>query len=190
MDRSAALAVLAACLLLVPLAAAVLVEMPLAVEADKPAAKVGDVVTFDVSLLNESWKERLAGRTLRVEFTHDGSTQTDESAVGVVGDVTLDADAVGTFTWTVPESVDDKNVFVTIMDGEEGVGSAHVAVGDAPPIMFATGGAPPDGGAIDESGGEPVDDATNEREVPAGGAAFALLGVLAAAVAVVARRGR
>ncbi|HUR69213.1 MAG TPA: hypothetical protein VM370_08200 [Candidatus Thermoplasmatota archaeon] len=181
------------CLLVFPLGSASMVETPLAVEPDPQAAEVGDVVTFHVTLLNASWKDRLAGHTYRVDFTHDGETEGADVTIGRIGNVSLDEKAEGTFEWTIPAEVDDQNVFVTIMDGDEGIGSAHIAVGDAPPIMFAAGGGPstvddvpPAEGGTDASGEER--EPTPAKDVPGLGAGLLGLATLAAVLLASRRR--
>jgi hypothetical protein len=129
-----------ACLLAVPFASAVLVETPLTLDADKDAAEVGQSVVVTIEPKNDSVARDYASRTLRVQYTYDAAQEGGESRTGEAGSVTLDADARGSFTWVVPQEVDDTNVFLVLMHGEETAGSVHIAVGDAPPIMFATGG--------------------------------------------------
>lgn len=175
---------LLACLSILPVASAVLVEMPLNVTPDRDHAEVGDEVEFTATLANSSWREDLAGRTFRVEATYDGGEDGATPAPIAVGNVTLDADASGTFRWTIPASVDDKNVFVTILRGEDGLGSAHVPVGDAPPIMFATGGGPADSGPSETTDNDPSPE--TGRGIP--GPAAALVLVVLGALAWAARR--
>ena len=181
-----ALPLLLVCLLAAPSASAVIVETPLTLDADKDAAQVGDAVLVTVAPRNESAARDYASRTLRVQYTYDAAEEGGEGRTGEAGSVTLDADARGSFTWVVPQEVDDMNVFVVVMDGEETAGSVHVAVGDAPPVMFATGGEPP----APETGGEEPPATSPEdaqRGVPFVGGAFAAL-VAAGAALLLARR--
>lgn len=174
-----------ACLLFVPFVSAVLVQTPLAVSPSKRDPAVGAEVTFAVTLQNQSAKAQFAGRTFPVQFTHDASTEGADPVVGNVGNVTLDANAAGTFRWTVPASAQDKNVFVTVLDGNETLGTAHVAVGNAPAIMFAEGGGA--GPVANESAG-PTPTPSSARSVPMGGLVLVVLSVVGSALLLRSRR--
>lgn len=180
-----AVAVTLACLLAAaPQAAAMVVETPLVLEADNLQPRVGDVVTIDVTPKNDSVRATYATGTYTAAYNYDTE---EEGATRIVpiGNVTLDGDAKGTFTWTVPADVKDKNVFVTLTDGDETLGTLHLAVENAPPIMFATGGAgEPEPTPLPEDDGERENVESNGRDVPLG---LALTALAVAGVAAVAR---
>lgn len=178
---------LLACLLALPSAAAVIVETPLVLDADRDAAEVGDTVVVAAEPRNESAAREYASRTLRVQYTYDAAEEGGASRTGEAGTLTLDADGRGSFTWVVPQEVDDMNVFLVVLTGEEETaGSVHVPVGDAPPIMFATGGEPP---APETPAEEPTTSVEGDaRGVPFAGPALVALGVAGAALLAARRR--
>ncbi|HWH08095.1 MAG TPA: hypothetical protein VNX21_02780, partial [Candidatus Thermoplasmatota archaeon] len=113
---------------------------------------------------------------------------------GDAATVTLDDASAGSFTWTVPAEVDDRNVLLQVMDGDEPVATAHVRVGDAEPMMHATGGGSP-GGPV--GGAEPVGEDEPPAEEASGGArespgftALAIVGGACVAVLVLGARRR
>lgn len=174
---------LLALLLLVPGAQAVFIETPLRLAPAEVEAEAGDDLSFDVAPANESTAAAYAGKTLRVRFTSDAETE-DQMRTGDAGTVTLDDAATGQFSWVVPQELDDKNVVLSLMDGEEVVATAHVRVGDAEPVMYATGGGLQGGEAVEaqpdaDAGAEPTPQTSNDAP------GFTALAIVAgAAVAV------
>ena len=179
-----ALLLLALTLVLAPTGRAVFIETPLRLTPSSVEADVGDALQFDVAPANDSAAAQYAGRTLTLHYAYDAETE-GQQAGGDAGTVTLDDQGAGRFTWTVPADVDDKNVFLSLMDGDEGVGSAHVRVGDAPPTMFAAGG-------MENGGGEVVEETPTpetQKDSP-GFTALAILGGACVAVLVLTLRRR
>lgn len=124
--------------------------------------------------------------------TAGDSRENDAYVYATIATLTLSAASTGTFAWTVPVEVDDRNVFVTVLsESGKTLASAHVAVGDAPPIMMAMEGAPDehvvedDVPAADDAARNSDDDA--RRSVPA---AAPLLVLIAAGLVAVALRQR
>lgn len=123
-----------------------------------------------------------------------GGEAEDPYTYATIATLTLGASSTGTAAWTVPAEVDDHNVFVTVLsESGDTLASAHIAVGDAPPIMWAAmEGAPDDTKVVedtppadrDDAGGESADD--TGRVVPAAAPVAALAAV--AALALLARR--
>lgn len=190
MRTLAALPLLATLLLAAaPGAQAVFIETPLHFSPGSADAEVGQELRFDVAPANDSAAAQYAGRTLQVRYATDAESP-EQSARGEAGTVALDDKAAGVVTWTVPADVDDRNVLLQIVDGEEVLATAHVRVGDAEPVMYATGGPSAGGGEVVE-GGEPLasepapgneDESGGAKESPgftalvlAGGAAIAVL---------------
>lgn len=185
--RSALLLTAAFACLLVPTGAAMLVETPLVLDAAPDQPKVGDTITITITPKNDSVAQQYGGKTYPIAYTYDGA-EGDPSGQGDAGNVTLAADGTGSFTWTIPPEVKDTNVFLTIMDGEDGLGSVHVAVENAPPIMFAMGGGPADTGTpVDEGASDAESEKTEERAVPGAGLFLALAAV---AVGIAIRRSK
>lgn len=180
--RRILLATIASLLLVASPASAMMIQTPLVVESDVEHAQVGDDVLFSIHPQNRSEADRYGGRTLRAEYRYDATEDGREAGHGAVGNATLAADATGSFRWTVPAEANATNVWITLFDGEDVVGTAHLPVGDAPPIMFALGGGPADSGPVDE----PAAQSSGARTVP-----FAGIGLLVAAavgVALLVRR--
>lgn len=184
-------------------AAAVYQMTPLRLMPSSSTADVGDRLVFEVAPENESATQAWAGRAVTLRYGYDaderpaGSEDPDEptgSSSWVQRDgpqVPLDDAAGATFEWTVPEEAADHNVFLSLVDDAgEPVATAHVQVGDAPPMMFAAGGGPADSGPqepVQESAPGAGADETGAR-VPAPGM-LAVAGVaVAAAAALVALR--
>lgn len=191
MQARLAPSLIVACLLLVSSnASALLVETPLLLAADRENPSVGDLVTFTVEPRNESVAREHSARSYVVEYRYDPVDEEGPSHVGIIGNVTLDAAARGSFSWTIPADVKDKNVFVAIVDGGADVGLMHVAIENAPAVMFAQNGAPEGGGPEpDAADGAPEGTGeSGESRVPFAGAALIAVAVLAAAL--LARRRR
>lgn len=195
MRAVAALPLLAMLLLAAaPGAQAVFIETPLRLSPTDAEAEVGSEMRFDVAPANDSAAAQYAGRTLQVRYATDAESP-EQSTRGEAGTVALDDKATGVVTWTVPADVDDKNVLLQVVDGEEVLATAHVRVGDAEPVMYATGG-PANGGGQVVEGGEPLasepppgnkDESASPNESP-GFTALAILGAAAVAVLVLGRR--
>lgn len=205
MARAPLLAVLLIALaLLAPTAHAVYVMTPLRLTPVDSEGDVGDELGFQVEPDPESDRS-YAGATVRLRYEWDPdegneSAPPDEPTSdadvrrGTGPSVTLDAKGQGTFTWTIPAEVDDRNVALSLIDDAgEAVAFAYLRVGDAEP-QFRTmvGGGP--GGAIEpgehattpQPTGRAEDTTTNDTLAPA---PFAALAVLALA-AIAARRRR
>ena len=177
---------LLALLLLAPGAQAVFIETPLRLTPADAEAQPGDGLAFDVAPTNDSSGAAYAGKTLRVRFTTDAQSP-EQATEGDAGTVTLDDKATGAFTWVVPAEVDDLNVILSLMDGEEVVGTAHVRVGDAEPVMYAQGEGLEGGEAL---AGEPEPTPATQKDAP-GFTALAILGGAAVAILLLsARQGR
>ena len=177
-----------------PGAQAVFIETPLRFSPVDADAEVGDELRFDVAPANDSAAAQYAGRTLQVRYATDAESP-EQSTRGEAGTVALDGKATGVVTWTVPADVDDKNVLLQVVDGEEVLATAHVRVGDAEPVMYATGGPAGGGGEVVE-GGEPLasepgpgneDESGGANESP-GFTALAILGGACVAVLLLGRR--
>ena len=183
---------------LAPAAQALYVVTPLRLHSETMQADVGDEVRFDVSPENESMQAQWGGQTVVVWYTFDPNESEDPEQpraetepsfrrAQILPDLQLDADASGTFTWTVPAEVDDRNVAVRVesADGEL-LAIRDLAVGDAPAVMRIAAGGP----------GEPVETPMEtapadedhgperERDTPGLGvvAALGMLGLAALAV--------
>lgn len=200
MRRIAAPALLIACLLATGSAHAVYVVTDLRVFTETPSANVGDTVRFEIAAENETSAKRWAGADVVVRYSYDPAESADGDAPvldenasapqgGRVGAVRLDAAAAGAFDWTVPAEVDDHNVAILVESSEgELLASAHLAVGDAPAVMYASGGpgaqleepiAAEDGGPADET--RAPSDEPARTPAPGIAAGLALLAVAALA---------
>lgn len=191
--RLLALLIVAATLLTVPTTNAIYIETPLRVTADPAQAQAGDDVGFGVAPANDSAKERFAGKTLRAAYSYDSSENADDATLqSPLPDVTLGDAATASFRWTIPAELDDRNVFVSLYDGEELVGTVHIAVGDAPPMLMATGGPANDDGAIEPDTRETTqDDATpqaNDKQAVPGLLTFGALVAIGLAAYALRRR--
>ena len=194
-------------------ATAIYVITPLTMTASANEAQVGDELTFDLAPNPDHEGPSYAGASVRVQYgwdrmegQHEPSENPNETVssddetentheVRDLTTVTLDGESRGSFTWTIPEEVDDRNVFVTILsEKDETLASAHVRVGDAEPMMFAlrsgSGAEPamegaPEGTppATTEGGAEDATTTTDEAR-DEGGNDVPGVGLLAAAAAV------
>lgn len=203
------LAVIAAAALLATAAPAdaVYIETPLVIEAPDDHAEVDDTIEFTIgpNPNNASAQEQWAGKTVNVRYSYDKNEGQDghhgDEPVSnqgytegtILDGLTLDEKARGTFTWTIPSEVDDRNVNIFLEeDGhDERLAFAYLAVGNATPMMHAMSG-PSDGEPeIGPEDKESHDDAVSDTNEAAGIAAAGLLGTLAlagVAVALVRRR--
>lgn len=130
----------------------------------------------------------------------------DPYVYGTIATVTLTAKSTASTTWTIPAEVDDRNVAIQVLDADgKLLGIAHVAVGDAIPMMYlamengpANGEPLPADGAPDgPAAGSPetpqgpaneARDTNDSKNVPAPGALLALGALAGVAVAVARRR--
>lgn len=197
------LAVCAAALLAISGPAnALYVVTPLTLTFSAQEAEAGDVITLTLGP-NEDHENAstYAGQDVRIQYSwsanegqdpENSSSDADE-VTGIAGQITLDGEARGSFTWQLPAESDDHNVFFTILAADdEPLAHGHVRVGDAEPIMAIMAGGSDDG-AIAETGpvdSTPAQDASSEgsgNAVPAAGVAL-LLGALGAVALALARR--
>lgn len=214
---------LAAALLLAGPAQAIYVVTALRLDPSSAEGEVGDAITFNATP-SEDWDgPSFAGATVTLFWNYDpeegqhpppedpdapvssddqNATDPEPTHVEREADaVTLDEASRATFTWTIPPEVDDRNVFLTLRDGEgEVLANAHVRVGDAAPMAFlmAEGGSDADKAAsgepaLGEPAGAPAEgdaragDAT--RDAPGPGV-LALLAALVGGAMVATRRRR
>lgn len=176
-------------------ASAMYVITPLRIEASHAEAEPGDIIDLTLRPEQDYEGESLAGKSVLVRFGYDrnepveGQEHTGESDFVYVdiGRVTLNDNSAGALSWTVPAEVDDRNAFITVLDeAGETVGSTHVRVGDASPIMFALASGTK-GEPVQEGGPEVQADTQAESDVPAPGL-VAGVGALAAVALVLSRR--
>lgn len=156
-------------------ASAIYVYTPLHISVSAGHAEVGDELTFDISPSEETNASEYAGLTVTIHYAYDrnapGHGDENSSSDVVTSELTtltLDAKASGTFTWIVPAEVDDHNVFVSVRNGDgDALGDVHLAIGDAEPMFFATGGQK--GGALesDENAETPLPEETDGTNDPA-----------------------
>lgn len=187
------IAALLACTLAAPMGSAMYIATPLAMFASSDHAEVGDRVDFRIEPgENATAASAWAGRSARVVLSYEGDAGGEAAYERRVLDepVALDANARGSFTWTVPSDLDDKNVGVLLeSDDGELLAQADVAVGDAPPIMKAlmteTGEAPEETTPTPAEAAQD-DGPSTERDVPLA-PALALAAVALAAIVIRAR---
>lgn len=191
-----AAALLASLLAMAGPADAIYIVTPLTLSPTDVEADVGDALQFDVAPHPDAEGASYAGRTLTVRYGYDpheaaaneeppsdpdGTVSSDDAPpedASILRDaqtITLDDASKASFTWTVPAEVDDKNVWITLVDEQnESVANANVNVGDAPPRMYALmEGSQGDGAPVQTDAEAVQDDATNDVPAP---------GVLALAV--------
>lgn len=184
--------------LLASSAQALYVMTPLRISPTDSEGHVGDGLRFDVAPDPES-NVSYAGQTLTIRYEWDpmeGAERSSDEPVsddsarhGTSGTVTLDAKGTGSFTWTIPAEVDDRNVGLSLVDDAgEKVAFAYVRVGDAEPqarIMAGGGGAPLEGG-------EPLPEPTSQGDASTkgtpGAAPLAVAAVVGLAALALARR--
>lgn len=181
-------------------ASALYLATPLLLETESPQVNVGDTVDFTIrpSPENETAVDDWAGKTVRVTLSWDEaegrpaeeptSSEEDTTRTRTIENVTLAADATGAFSWTVPAEVDDKNVFIQLVGGdEETLAVIDLAVGDAEPINKIAASGP--GEPVEtpmETGEEQSAEDADDRDVPA--APLVALLVAVGAIALARRR--
>lgn len=164
------LAALTCLLLTAAPASAIFIVTPLTLTPSQNEAEVGDEIVFDLGP-NEEYDGETdhAGKPVRVQWGYDTSEPSENGTTDEptseednpyvyrdLANLTLDAQSRASFRWTVPEEVDDENVFVTVLSADgETLASAHIAVGDAEPIMMVMSG-PAGGEPVEEGGEEPL----------------------------------
>lgn len=146
-----------AALALLPGAQAIYIQTPLQLSSDAPQTNVGVTVNFTIGPDTDD-AQAWAGKSVRVEYAFPG--EGEDYIVRPITDLTLDADVKGAFSWTIPSEVDNKNVDVRVMSGEDLLAVTNVGVGESAPIMYATGGGPADSGQplTNEEGQETTND--------------------------------
>lgn len=131
---------------------AIYIETALKLEPSQHEADVGDDVDFTIRTNPdvEDAKDYWADKTVKLRFSYDkneGQQQNDPDAptsndgftTRTIAELVLDADARGSFTWTVPAEVDARNVEV-FLEGPDGdrLGFDYLLIGDAEPMMRIT----------------------------------------------------
>lgn len=173
------LAILATLALFVPSAQALYVQTPLMLSSDVTLANVGTIVNFTIGPDTDD-AQAWADKSAQVVYAVPGA---DGNYVVVpLTELTLDGGAKGTFSWTIPSEANDQNVDIRVMSGETLLAVASVAVGDAPPIMYAAGGGPADSGPLES--GVDATKADSTREAPGIAMAGGLLALALVALAL------
>lgn len=219
-------ALLAGCLLVAATPAqAIYLITPLNIDPSSAEADVGDGITFTLTPNDEYEGASYAGQTVTIRYSFDpeegqrdsatypedpdGTVSSDDeprapdeewedtTITRDVGPVSLDAESRATFSWTVPEEVDDRNVFVTVVaEDDTTLARAHVRVGDAEPMHFLASESSPrdlkDDGALSNDDAQaddfPQETGEGRSSIPAPGLVAAL--VATAAIALALRRSR
>lgn len=177
-------------------AEALYLQTPLTLEGDRTEADVGDDVGFEVGPndLDENATRDWGGKTIYAKYSYDpyegSGTAPDEGyewTIRDIGEVVLDADARGSFTWTVTDDADDKNVVVLLQSASgDHLGQWDLRVGDAEEMYRLAAGT--GAGPIEEGEPAPEEGAEasggDDRAVPAFGLAFLVATVGAIAVAI------
>lgn len=184
---------------------AIYMETDLLIDPQDSEADPGDNVTFTIrpSPNVDDAKQKWGGKTVKLRFSydknetpHDGpdeATSNEGYTTRDIVEIKLDGEAGGSYTWTVPEEVDDRNVevFLQSADGER-LASGYLNVGDAEPLMRIASSGPGDAEPepateIDEGASD--DEAQQEEASALGLVALSVaIGAVVAAVAV-RRRG-
>lgn len=179
-------------------ASAMYVITPLRIEASHAEAEPGDIIDLTLERDPEHEGRSLAGETVLVRFGYDrnepreNETHSGESdwVYVDIGRVTLNDKSAGALSWTIPAEVDDHNAFLTVLDDAgQTLGSTHVRVGDATPMMFALR-AGTDKGAVQEETPAPDVEADTQAtsDVPAPGLVLGVVALAAVALLVSRRR--
>lgn len=186
-----------------PTTGALYIVTPLSLSGGDGHADVGDEVELDIapnSQHENGTADKWAGRTLVLKYGWDpaeGSDRSEEAEVDhtretrVIGEITLDAEGKGTFTWTVPAEADDKNIVLTVGPAE---GEPHayldMAIGDAEPMhrLAASTGGPVETPMEDDTGGDPPQESQDDARPTPGVAAVVLAAALVGAALVARRR--
>lgn len=166
---------------LAPTAQALFIETPLHLTLAPQQAEPGMDVDLDAAPANGSTRDAYAGKTVKARYAIEGQEST---VYHEIGDLVLDGDAKGRLRWKVSADVDDQNVLLQLVDGEEVVGIAHLAVGDAPPMMYAMGGGPADSEVVEET-----PRTEGQKDTPMPGLLALAVAVGLAAVVALRRRG-
>lgn len=172
-------------------AQALYISTPLHVTPSSAEADVGDDIDFTITPNDDHEGPSYAGQIVTIRYAYDPEegqhepsenpdepVSSDDEAPGdgdlqdrsVTRDavqITLDADSRAAFTWTVPEEVADRNVFLYVVsENGETLASAHVRVGDAEQMAFIMQeGAPePDEGTATNEPGDAQPPATDTAD--------------------------
>lgn len=177
-------------------ASAMYIVTPLHLTASDNAVEVGDKVDFTLAPgENETEAKAYYGRTVRVVVSYDPyeSAGEPDSPRGdgewaretIVESLVIDDEGRATFSYTIPEKLDDKNLGILVEDAEgKIVAQADVSVGDAPPMMRALASESGPAEVGEEPSPEPAVDEPSQQNVPGAGilALAAAVGVLALAL--------
>lgn len=201
--RLASLGLVAVALLAAaPTTGALYIVTPLSLSGGDGHADVGDEVDLVVAPNSEhenGTADKWAGRTIVLKYGWDPAEGTDRSEgdetehtweTRVIGEITLDAEGKGAFTWTVPADVDDRNIVLTVGPAEgDPYAYLDMAIGDAEPMyrLAASTGEPVETPMEEDTGGEPPQESQDDaRPTPGVGVLVLAAGLVGAAL--VARR--
>lgn len=164
-------------------AQALYIETPLNIHSPTDHADVGDDLdlTIGPNPNNASAEDQWADKQVKVRYSYDKNEGSDGPDAptsdagyteGDITTVTLDGEANGIFTWTIPSTVDDRNIHLFLEDAAgERLAFTNIAIGNATPMMYIMNG-PADG---DLESAPETEDATSEEA-----AGLGLLGLIGA----------
>ena len=149
----APLAVFAAVVVSLSSAQAIYIATPLQLALSAPRADVGDELGLRLAPRDDDARRAWAGRTIEIRWRfYEAPSDDPETPVssndyrsGSLGTVALDDWASGAFSFRVPAAIDGKNVEIVATAGDELLGFARLAVGDAEEMYYLLAGGDDDG---------------------------------------------